>query len=113
MSIWGNKPMSSRIKHGILITATLISLFFATVLTSYAETINYIYDELNRLIRVEYGNGTVIEYIYDKAGNRVTEILDTAPPTTTASPPGGPYSTAQSVTLTCDDSTGLGCDHIY
>ncbi|OGP75257.1 MAG: hypothetical protein A2W09_04060 [Deltaproteobacteria bacterium RBG_16_50_11] len=105
--------MPSRIKHGLLITVILISLFFTSVLTSHAETINYIYDELNRLIRVEYGNGTVIEYIYDKAGNRVTEIVDTAPPTTTASPPGGPYSTAQSVTLTCDDSTGLGCDQIY
>jgi len=113
MSIQGDKLMPSRIKHGLLITVILVCLFFASVLTSYAETINYIYDELNRLIRVEYGNGTVIEYIYDKAGNRVTEILDTAPPTTTASPPGGVYSTAQSVTLACSDGSGSGCDKIY
>jgi len=108
--------MPSRIRHGLLIGITVIGLFFTSVLTSYAETINYIYDELNRLIRVEYGSGTVIEYSYDKAGNRLEKAIsysDTTPPTTTASPPGGTYNTAQSVTLTCNDGTGSGCDKIY
>lgn len=94
----------------------MIALLFATVIPSYAETINYIYDELNRLKRVEYGDGTVIEYTYDKAGNRLEErlqIADTTPPTTTASPGGGIYNIAQIVTLTCNDGTGSGCDKIY
>jgi YD repeat-containing protein len=41
---------------------------------SHAETINYIYDELNRLKRVEYGDGSAIEYTYDSAGNRATSV---------------------------------------
>jgi YD repeat-containing protein len=108
--------MPSRIRHGLLIGITVIGLFFTSVLTSYAETVNYIYDELNRLKRVEYGDGSVVEYTYDKAGNRLEKAIsysDTTPPTTTASPPGGTYNTAQSVTLTCNDGSGSGCDKIY
>ncbi len=108
--------MPSKIRHGLLISIAVIGLFFTSVLTSYAETINYIYDELNRLIRVEYGNGTVIEYTYDKTGNRLEKAIsysDTTPPTTTASPPGGVYNTCQTVTLTCNDGGGSGCNKIY
>ena len=108
--------MPSKMRHGLLISMTMIALLFASVIVSYAETVNYIYDELNRLKRVEYGDGTVIEYTYDKTGNRLEkaiQIPDTTPPTTTASPPGGTYNTAQSVTLTCNDGTGSGCDKIY
>jgi hypothetical protein len=42
-----------------------------------------------------------------------TIILDTTPPATTASPTGGTYSSAQSVTLTCNDGSGSDCDKIY
>jgi uncharacterized protein GlcG (DUF336 family) len=42
-----------------------------------------------------------------------TIILDTTSPATTASPTGGTYSSAQSVTLTCNDGSGSGCDKIY
>jgi len=197
--------MPSRIRHGLLISLIFISLFVMWFGNSHAETINYIYDELNRLIRVEYGDGTVIEYTYDKVGNRQQKtIIDAVPPTgtitinsgaaftnntnvtltlscsdaygcsqmqfsndnvtystaeayatskawtltsgdgtktvyakfkdtagnwstvysdmilldatapaTTASPPGGTYSTAQSVTLTCNDGAGSGCNKIY
>jgi len=107
--------MPSRIKYGLLISITIIGLFFASVLTSYSGTINYTYNELNCVIRVDYGDGTVIEYIYDKAGNRLEkrlQIADTAPPTTTASPVGGIYNAAQSVTLSCNDGAGSGCDKI-
>jgi YD repeat-containing protein len=108
--------MPPKMRRALLISMTMIALLFATVIPSYAETINYIYDELNRLKRVEYGDGTVIEYTYDKAGNRLEErlqIADTTPPTTTASPGGGIYNIAQIVTLTCNDGTGSGCDKIY
>jgi YD repeat-containing protein len=103
-------------RHALLISMTMIALLFASVIVSYAGTVNYTYDELNRLKRVEYGDGTVIEYTYDKAGNRLEErlqIADTTPPTTTASPAGGIYNIAQSVTLTCNDGSGSGCDKIY
>ena len=108
--------MLSRMKHGLLIGITVLSLLYVSAISSYAETTNYIYDELNRLIRVEYGDGTVVEYTYDNAGNRLEkrlQIVDTTPPTTTASPAGGTYTSAQSVTLTCNDGSGSGCDKIY
>ncbi|HEX8698064.1 MAG TPA: chitobiase/beta-hexosaminidase C-terminal domain-containing protein, partial [Myxococcaceae bacterium] len=37
---------------------------------------------------------------------------DTTPPTVSASPAGGTYSAAQTVTLTCNDGTGVGCASI-
>ena len=39
--------------------------------------------------------------------------IDSTPPTTTGSPTGGTYNSAQSVTLTCNDGSGFGCDKIY
>jgi len=108
--------MQSKIRHGLLISLAIIGLFFMSAITSYSGT-NYVYDELNRLIRVEYEDGTIIGYTYDKAGNRLekkTQVADTTPPTTAASPPGGVYNTAPTVvTLTCNDGTGSGCDKIY
>jgi YD repeat-containing protein len=116
MSIRRDKKMPSKMRHGLLISIAVIGLLFTSVLTSYAETVNYIYDELNRLIRVEYEDGTVILYIYDKAGNRLEMAIpfpDTTPPITTADPPGGTYNAAKIVTLSCSDGYGAGCDKIY
>jgi alpha-tubulin suppressor-like RCC1 family protein len=63
--------------------------------------------------------GTILRYFaVDKAGNTETVktqnyILDSLPPVTTAMPPGGAYGTGQTVTLTCNDGAGSGCDRIY
>ena len=62
--------MPSNMRNRLLISLTVISLILISFTASYPDTINYIYDELNRLIRVEYGDGNIIEYIYDKTGNR-------------------------------------------
>jgi len=64
------------------------------------------------------GNKTVYFKFMDTAGNwsalqNRTILLDTVLPATTASPSGGIYTTAQTVTLTCDDGTGSGCGNIY
>jgi alpha-tubulin suppressor-like RCC1 family protein len=40
-------------------------------------------------------------------------VSDTTPPLTTASPAGGTYSAAQSITLNCNDSSGSGCNTTY
>ncbi len=107
--------MISRIGHGVLISITAIALLSAYLATSYSGT-TYTYDELNRLNRVDYGDGTVIEYVYDSNGNRLEIRVpgpDTTPPTTTASPPGGVYAPGQTVTLMCNDGSGWGCDKIY
>lgn len=36
----------------------------------FAATVNYTYDDLNRLTRVDYSSGNSIEYSYDEIGNR-------------------------------------------
>jgi YD repeat-containing protein len=108
--------MRSGLRHRLVISVVVIGLIVVSFNTLYADTTNYFYDELNRLTRVEYGNGTVIEYTYDQAGNRLEKKIsysDTTPPTTTASPSGGTYNTAQPVTLTCNDGTGSGCNKTY
>src|SRR3972149_7792610 len=52
----------------------------------HAATITYTYDNLNRLTKVDYGNGTTTEYTYDAAGNRITLLtIDTTPPSNPAS----------------------------
>jgi len=43
---------------------------FATMQT-FAQT--YTYDNLNRLTKVVYGNGTTITYTYDALGNRISK----------------------------------------
>jgi YD repeat-containing protein len=52
--------------------------FSATVLVYIGQRI-YVYDELNRLIGVGYKDGMVVEYIYDKAGNRLEETIQGVP----------------------------------
>ena len=107
--------MTSKVRRSLFLILTIILLFFASVISSHGESAKYVYDELNRLIQIRYGDGTVINYSYDQAGNRIAEsIPDVTPPTTTASPAGGAYNTAQSITLTCNDGQGgSGCNKIY
>ena len=38
----------------------------------YGSSLSFGYDSLNRLTNVDYGNGSVISYTYDAAGNRLT-----------------------------------------
>ena len=44
----------------------------------WAETITNTYDDLNRLTRVEYPDGMVIEYTYDTVGNRESKLVSAA-----------------------------------
>lgn len=61
--------MSLKLKHKALISLAVIAIILIPVIVSFAENANYIYDGNNRLIRVEYGDGRVVEYIYDEVGN--------------------------------------------
>jgi YD repeat-containing protein len=76
---------------------------------THAATITYTYDNLSRLTRVVYGDGTTEEFTYDAAGNRLTHIvtvsgLDTTPPEpnpmTWATLPYGASSTSISMVTT-------------
>jgi YD repeat-containing protein len=106
-----SRPCEKAVKGFIILAFILMS-----ITTAFSETVNYIYDDLNRLTRIEYGSGLIIEYTYDEVGNRLQKAIninDTAAPVTTASPAGGTYNTSQTVTLTCNDGTGSGCNKIY
>jgi hypothetical protein len=79
--------------------------------SAYAQTVTYDYDELNRMKRASYLNGTVVDYTYDGTGNRsqVAHSVDTTPPTSTVEVnSGAPATNSAEVTLsvTCPDSTG-------
>jgi len=62
-----------KIKFSILLffIGILISLFFS--MPSFSETVQYTYDNLNRITKAEYSDGTVIKYSYDANGNRMNE----------------------------------------
>ena len=52
--------------------AFIILIFIAILLCpAFIEAAAYTYDALNRLIRVDYDNGTSVQYFYDEVGNRV------------------------------------------
>lgn len=60
-------------------------------------------------------------YVYAKIDDGTTVyaysegpvVIDRTVPVTTATPAGGTYTSAQSVTLSCSDGTGSGCNKIY
>jgi YD repeat-containing protein len=63
-------------KKILLVLVSLVVLAFA--LPCLADTVTYEYDDLYRLIRATYSDGTVIEYTYDAAGNRITKSVQFA-----------------------------------
>jgi YD repeat-containing protein len=90
------------------------SLF--SVASSFAAGINYLYDSLNRLTNVDYGNGSVIGYTYDAAGNRLTYsgavANDTiAPSISVTNPTSGYFFTTSNSTInlggTASDNVGV------
>lgn len=62
--------MRFRLKGSLIIITALIGLLSSSGGVSYAASATYTYDELNRLLRVEYADGTRIDYAYDEVGNR-------------------------------------------
>ena len=61
-----------RLARNLRITVLLITGLLAFFSICHAEQVNHSYDDLNRLIRSDYGNGNVIDYSYDAAGNRTS-----------------------------------------
>ena len=105
----------NKLYHSIIPKANIAVFLLMLVFCSLASaaTVTYTYDNLNRLNKVDYGNGAVIEYTYDAAGNRLSlvSVADTTPPTGTISINSSAASTkskAVTLTLSCSD-TGSGC----
>lgn len=70
-----------RIKH--ISSVVLVAILLMLSLLSFAETINYSYDSLNRIVREERSSGAVIVYAYDSAGNRTSKVVSGSPVTST------------------------------
>ncbi|MBI5196248.1 MAG: hypothetical protein HZA10_07990 [Nitrospirae bacterium] len=67
--------MSVKLKYHVLISVGIIIFICCQfVIASYAETINFVYDDLNQLIRIEYENGSTTVYVYDEVGNCTSKI---------------------------------------
>lgn len=79
------KKREQQIPQGLLrsvfafaFVAFVAMLLFIPVAPSFAGSDRYFYDEVNRLTRVEYENGTTVEYSYDAVGNRTQKQTTTA-----------------------------------
>ncbi|MBU2569641.1 MAG: RHS repeat protein [Gammaproteobacteria bacterium] len=46
-----------------------------TVNPAWAGSADYVYDNLGRLIAINYDDGTTITYSYDNTGNRITRTV--------------------------------------
>ena len=67
--------MSLKVKCGKLIVLVTTVLIFILVNASFASLVTYTYDDLNRLKKAEYEDGTVIDYNYDEVSNRSQRIV--------------------------------------
>lgn len=74
--------MALKLGRNAFIGLAIIASIFITAIASFAETINYSYDNAGRLTKAEYGGGTVVEYTYDKAGNRLQKVTTSTSATT-------------------------------
>jgi YD repeat-containing protein len=99
---------------GLAATAAAAWLLSTTVTS--AGGVSYTYDTLNRLTNVNYGNGSVINYTYDAAGNRLTYsgvvTNDAVAPSVVISSPttGGTFSTTAplgNLAGTASDNVGV------
>ncbi|MFI3185098.1 MAG: PxKF domain-containing protein [Methylococcaceae bacterium] len=64
--------------RNLTITGLILAGILAMPSLGHAEQVTHSYDNLNRLIRTDYGNGNIIDYAYDAAGNRTSQNSVTA-----------------------------------
>ena len=66
--------MRMRLKFGLSMLLFCLALL-ATADPAEAGSVSYEYDALGRLERIVYDDGTVIEFVYDAAGNRTSRVV--------------------------------------
>jgi len=89
-------------------TSIALSLLICIISSTptFAESLNYVYDDLNRLTRVEFADGNALTYDYDEVGNRIQKYIK---PSLCSNPPikldGNYYSILQTTYNTASDGT--------
>jgi len=66
--------MTNRILVASGLATALLFLSTGIVSQAFAGTTTYKYDTLGRVIEVDYPDGSIITYTYDKAGNRTATV---------------------------------------
>lgn len=103
-------------KQSKLIALMVFALVAAKATIAHASTVVFAYDSLNRVTNVNYGNGAIISYTYDAAGNRLTYsgvvTNDAVAPTIAiTNPTSSPTYTTTNATInlsgTASDNTGV------
>jgi len=61
------------IKQIIKQIVCIVLFCFLFITPGLAATAQYTYDNLNRLVQVQYDDGTTIQYSYDSVGNRLVK----------------------------------------
>jgi len=60
-------------KHFIKLIAWVVLFSLLWAAQALSGTAQYTYDNLNRLVQVQYDDGTTIQYAYDAVGNRLVQ----------------------------------------
>lgn len=63
-------------KKYLLIIILLTQIVTINLIGQATSIYTYIYDDLNRLTEVQYGNGTTIQYEYDQVGHRTLRLIN-------------------------------------
>ena len=94
--------MKNRRAHKTLILSIIIALTLINLIPSFADTINYTYDDLHRLVREEnVTTGKAIEYLYDAVGNRLQKSSDSYQLTVSLNDPAGGVVTSSPAGINC------------
>jgi len=91
------------------IAVVMVLVAVVMMVASTAHAVRYEYDKQNRLTRARYDDGTVVEYTYDKAGNRQMKVLGTTnnnPPVAQDQAVETDENVSLSITLTATDEDG-------
>ncbi len=98
-------------RHHIFYVFIVPAFLIITAISSSADSLTYTYDDLNRLTKILFQDSSFITYTYDDVGNRLSQIP--TPVTAVSLSDSGYYFSDISVTLSCSDMAGPGCDKIY
>ncbi len=74
MSEWIQKVWLG-VKQFKKVSLLLCFQFLLFLNCAVASTADYQYDDLNRLIQVNYSDGTAVTYTYDEVGNRTSKVI--------------------------------------